>query len=468
MRFHGFVSCSGSCDSNVEPTLVQFACIPPEQAAWIEYVRDMGRCKDCRCFVMRCIRGDLCKRCVSVRDEDKRELEEQLARAKEAKLTTERERDLAVLQERLLEEEVQRTAEVTRNETRMTAVERMGYTEDIERSANKTIECLERLLTPDEYPLKIVKGKGQYLYDENGEQYLDTSSNGAHVGHCHPRVVEASSKQMALLCTNTRFLNDCMILYAKHLCATLPSHLTQCFFTNTGSEANDLAVQIAQRVAGGTHIVALEGALNCNPVAVPPNGLCDVSKALLPGNAPKGHQTNAVLEIVKQQQLKGKRWLASSMSHCRMSLVRASVQQASCKKHTKLSILVAVCALRMRCSLVMLASGHTPYAFQEYGLSPDIVTMGKLVGNGHPVAVVVTTREVADRFGSCGIEYFNTFGGNPVSMAIADEVLSVVADEGLQRHSAESIGAVHGFGLFVVVEFVQDRDPDTELAEDVK
>ncbi|KAL5464008.1 hypothetical protein EMCRGX_G032964 [Ephydatia muelleri] len=353
----------------------------------------------------------------------------------------------------------------------------------------------QSLLTPDEYPLKIVKGKGQYLYDENGEQYLDTSSNGAHVGHCHPRVVEASSKQMALLCTNTRFLNDCMILYAKHLCATLPSHLTQCFFTNTGSEANDLAVQIAQRVAGGTHIVALEGAyhghlmslraLNCNPVAVPPNGLCDVSKALLPGNAPKGHQTNAVLEIVKQQQLKGKKVAG---------FIHESLPYVAGKGFCSASFLQEAYKAIHSCGGLCIADevqfGHArigshPYAFQEYGLSPDIVTMGKLVGNGHPVAVVVTTREVADRFGSCGIEYFNTFGGNPVSMAIADEVLSVVADEGLQRHSAEvgdhlvrglkglmkahqSIGAVHGFGLFVVVEFVQDRDPDTELAEDVK
>lgn len=368
--------------------------------------------------------------------------------------------------------------------------------DEFQQSAKK--QKLQSPLTPEACgSLNITKGKGQYLYDQNGEQYLDTAGNGVHLGHAHPRVVEAGSKQMALLCTNTRFLNDCMVLYAKHLCSTLPSHLTQCFFTNTGSEANDLAVQIAQRVAGGTHVIALEGAyhgllaslraLNSNQV-VERDGLYDVSKAPLPVSGSQEHQPNPVEEIVKQQQLQGKKVAG---------FIHESLPYAAGKGFCSASFLQQAYNAIHSCGGLCIADevpygpgciGSHMYAFQKYGLTPDIVTMGKLVGNGHPVAVVVTTKEIADKFGSCGVEYFNTFGGNPVSMAVANEVLSVVIDEGLQHHSAEvgghlveslkglmkthqSIGAVHGFGLYIVIEFVQDRltcEPDTELAEDVK
>jgi len=123
-------------------------------------------------------------------------------------------------------------------------------------------ECLapSQVLHFGDYPLKIVRGSGQYFYDENGKCYLDTTNNVAHVGHCHPKVVMAGATQMAVLNTNSRFLNDRIVTYAKRLCATFPERLCYCFFTNSGSEANDLALQVAQAVTGHSEIISLEGA----------------------------------------------------------------------------------------------------------------------------------------------------------------------------------------------------------------
>lgn len=364
-------------------------------------------------------------------------------------------------------------------------------------------------------PLKIVKGKGAFLYDEKMEPYLDCINNVAHVGHCHPAVVEAGQKQMEILNTNSRFLHDNLVLYAERLCKTLPGDLSVAFLVNSGSEANDLALRLAYQHTGNKDVITLDHAYHGHLIS-----LIDISPYKF--NKPGGEgcpehtwvapvpdvyrgkhwqsdhpgrdmgelyasEVDTILTGMAEKGRKPAAFIAESLQSCGgqiiypdsyLSRVYSSVRQAGG--------LVIADEVQVGFGRV----GTHMWAFQTYGdnsIVPDIVTMGKPMGNGHPIAVVITTPEIARSFGRTGIEYFNTYGGNPVSCAIGNAVLDTIEKEQLMMHAAKvgrylldeltamaerhkAIGDVRGRGMFIGVDLVKDRksrEPDTALAQHV-
>lgn len=344
-------------------------------------------------------------------------------------------------------------------------------------------------------PLKIVRGAGQYLYDQQGNQFLDCVNNVCHVGHGHPAVVDAGQRQMALLNTNTRYLHDNIVDYARRLTATLPEPLSVCYFVNSGSEANELALRLARAHTGGQHVIALQHAYHGHTQA-----LIDVSHYKFAGAGGQGPPATTrvvtlpdpykgphrgygqeagrayaaeVAVAARQVQDQGGRlaaFLAESISGCGGQVVfpqgylPAAFQAARAAGAVCIADEVQVGFGRV---------GAAFWGFQLQGVVPDIVTMGKPMGNGHPLAAVVTTPAIAASFAN-GMEYFNTFGGNPVSCAIGLAVLDVLEDEQLQQRALtvgahfqaalrglqdkhELIGDVRGEGLFLGVELVTDR-----------
>ncbi|KAL7880150.1 hypothetical protein SRHO_G00024040 [Serrasalmus rhombeus] len=375
-------------------------------------------------------------------------------------------------------------------------------------------------------PIKIVRAKGQYMYNEKNEQYLDCINNVAHVGHSHPEVVSAGAKQMELLNTNSRFLHDNLVQYAQRLQATLPEKLSVCYFVNSGSEANDLALRLAWQYTGHKDIITLDNAyhghvsslINISPYKfhqlAQPEHSQHVHVAPSPdiyrGKYREDHPDPAtayaddVKDIIEKAHAKGCKLFCSA----RWLLIRASSQMGPTESYTARScggqVIPPVGYFQKVAQHVRTAGGifiadevqvgfgrvgtHF-WAFQLQGedFIPDIVTMGKPIGNGHPMSCVVTTREVAESFMSSGMDYFNTFGGNPVSCAIGLAVLDVIEKEDLQGNALRVggyltellkklkerhplIGDIRGRGLFVGVELVKDwikRTPATAEAQDV-
>jgi 4-aminobutyrate aminotransferase-like enzyme/Ser/Thr protein kinase RdoA (MazF antagonist) len=345
-------------------------------------------------------------------------------------------------------------------------------------------------------PLHIVRGWKQYLYDAQGREYLDAYNNVAHVGHSHPRVVEAVSRQMAVLNTNTRYLHERILEYADRLTAKLPKSLEVCWFVNSGSEANELALRLARAHTGRGGVIVNEGAYHGNT-----QRLVEISpyKFNGPGGAGPGPGVH-VAPIPDDYRGPFKRSDADAGDKY-ATRVRDVVQSAAKTGAAPGAFLVeslpsvagqivpppgyfarafeAVRAAGGVCIVdeVQVGFGRTGdhfWGFERQGVVPDIVVMGKPMGNGHPVGAVVTTREIAKSFAN-GMEFFSTFGGNPVSMAAALAVLDVLEDEGLQENarrlgerllamlrelqrSHEIIGDVRGAGLFLGVELVRDRN----------
>jgi len=344
-------------------------------------------------------------------------------------------------------------------------------------------------------PLTIVRGAGQFLYDENGAAYLDMVNNVAHVGHCHPRVVRAGARQMTVLNTNTRYLHPAIVEYAQRLTATLPEPLSVCFFVCSGSEANELALRMARAHTRGTDVIAVEGGYHGNT-----QGLIDVSAYKFDG--PGGAGRPPAVQIVplpddyrgryrRDDPSRGARFAshvreaAESIRERRGSPAAFLCESAlSCGGQIELppGYLEAAYAHAREAGAVCIADevqvgfgrvGTHFWAFQTQGVVPDIVTMGKPIGNGHPLAAVVTTPAIAASFAN-GMEYFNTFGGNPVSCRIGLAVLDVIRDEGLQERALRLgerlalglarlserhpiVGDVRGLGLFLGVELSLDR-----------
>lgn len=342
-------------------------------------------------------------------------------------------------------------------------------------------------------PLKILRGEGQYLIDDTGRRYLDTVNNVAHVGHEHPSVVKAGQQQMAVLNTNTRYLHDGILDFAKELCATLPPELSVIHFVNSGSEANELALRMAQAVTNQKDIIALEIGYHGNT-----NGCIAVSSYKFDGKGGKGKPENThivplpdsfrgiyqgqisetgalyaahVDEAIAEIQSKGRgvaAFLAESIVSCGgqidlpdnyLKLAYASVRKAG-----------GVC-IADEVQVGFGRVGKKFWGFELQDVVPDIVTMGKPIGNGHPLAAVACTEAVAIAFAN-GMEYFNTFGGNPVSAAIGLEVLKVIKEEKLQENALEIgeflkaelktlqaefpiIGDVRGEGFFLGFELVE-------------
>jgi 4-aminobutyrate aminotransferase-like enzyme len=344
-------------------------------------------------------------------------------------------------------------------------------------------------------PLKIVRGLGVYLYDDEGQPYLDCVNNVAHVGHCHPYVVAAGQRQMGVLNTNTRYLHDSIIEYAKRLTATLPEPLSVCFFVNSGSEANDLALRLARAATGQLDMITLDVAYHGHTQA-----LIDVSPykhdgpggkgappfvqtVVMPdpyrgayrgydavsGRAYAGHVQAAVKAI--QAQGRGVAgFICESLMGCGGQIVFPDGFMAPAFAHVRAAGGICI-ADEVQTGLGRVGSHF--WGFQTQGVVPDIVTVGKPAGNGHPLAAVITTPEIAQKFAN-GMEYFNTFGGNPVSCEIGLAVLDVIEQDGLQANALDVgnylmdrlrslmadhalIGDVRGLGLYIGVELVLDR-----------
>ncbi|MDX1616673.1 MAG: aminotransferase class III-fold pyridoxal phosphate-dependent enzyme, partial [Candidatus Promineifilaceae bacterium] len=357
-------------------------------------------------------------------------------------------------------------------------------------------------------PLKIVRGLGQYLYDEKSRPYLDAVNNVAHVGHCHPEVVAAGQAQMALLNTNTRYLHDQLIEYAERLCATLPESLSVCYLVCTGSEANELALRMARAHTRANDIVVVEGAYHGNTTT-----LVEISPYKYRGPGGDG-PAPFVHEVPMPDPYRGRlRGQAEVLGSRYAAYVQQTLQRAT-EKDRRVAAFIGESVLGCGGQIVLpegyLAAvyeqirahggvciadevqvgfgrvGTHFWAFETQDVVPDIVTMGKPMGNGHPLAAVVTTREIAASFAN-GMEYFNTYGGNPVSSAIGLAVLDVIQREGLQAHALgvgshlmdglrrladhhPLIGEVRGLGLFVGIELVRDpesRQPAAAEASDV-
>jgi 4-aminobutyrate aminotransferase-like enzyme/Ser/Thr protein kinase RdoA (MazF antagonist) len=335
-------------------------------------------------------------------------------------------------------------------------------------------------------PLKIVRGEGQFLYDESGRAYLDMVNNVCHVGHCHPRVVAAAREQMERLNTNTRYLNDTVVRYVKRLTATFPEPLSVCFLVNSGSEANDLALRLARAHTGGRDVLVVDHAYHGNLTS-----LIEISPYKFAGPGGRGRPEHvhvcALPDAYRQNLSAGSVGEKIEEAHARGSRLAAFYAESihSCGGHIVLppGYLAAAYEEVRAAGGVCVADevqvglgrvGSHLWAFETQGVVPDIVTLGKPLGNGHPLAAVVTTPEIAASFAN-GMEYFNTFGGNPVSAAIGLAVLDVIRDERLRQnaermgerlaaglrelaHRQPLIGDVRGLGLFLGVELVRDRE----------
>jgi len=345
-------------------------------------------------------------------------------------------------------------------------------------------------------PLHIVRGEGSYLYDVEGRRYLDCVNNVCHVGHCHPRVVRAAHEQMQRLNTNTRYLHETVLNLAERLSGKLPDHLNVSFFVCSGSEANELALRLARAATGRRDVCVLEGAYHGSTgtltelsphkfggtggfpapdhvhVAPVPDGYRTARDVLPPSRA--AHFVD-LLETKLCQAAARKRpigtFLAEAMPGCAGQIDPPGGYLQQAFQVARAAGAVAV-ADEVQTGFGRVGSHF--WAFERQGAVPDVVTLGKPIGNGHPLAAVVTTRAIAEAFDN-GMEYFNTCGGNPVSCAVGLAVLDVIEEEGLQEKALatgefllaglrslqrrfEILGDVRGAGLFLGAELVRDRE----------
>jgi 4-aminobutyrate aminotransferase-like enzyme/Ser/Thr protein kinase RdoA (MazF antagonist) len=353
--------------------------------------------------------------------------------------------------------------------------------------------------------LKIVKGALQYLYDDKGQTFVDCVNNPSHVGHCHPVIVKRMQQQIATLNTNTRYLNDNMMEYAKRLTATLPSSLSVCYFTNSGSEANDLAIRMSRHFTKQKDIIVLDHAyhgtstvaMEMSPYKFDSKGgfgkMPWIHKAINPdmyrgpykyGDGKAGEKYAAdVQRIIGELKKEGK---APAVFICE-TLLGVGGQIPLPPNYLKevyryVKAAGGVC-IADEVQVGFGRVGDRFWGFELQEVVPDIVVMGKPIGNGHPLAAVVVTNEIANAFNN-GMEYFNTFGGNPVSMATGLAVLDVIQDEEMQQHAKEVgnylmdglkklmnkypvISDVRGHGLFIGAEMVKDRKTLEPAVEEI-
>ncbi len=344
-----------------------------------------------------------------------------------------------------------------------------------------------------ERPLHLVRGEDVWVYDEAGKRYLDCYNNVPSVGHCNPYVLEALNRQAGLLNTHTRYLHHEVIEYAEMIAATLPGDLSVCTFVCTGTEANDLAYRIASTVTGNDGVVVTSGAYHGNSTLVdqmslefgrdhvPPDFIVGIeSPYTYRGSIGSDHPnpeaayaelTDQAIDTLASRGKKPAMLIIDSSFDARGILTPAPEYQQSVYQKVRAASGLVV-ADEVQSGLCRLGDHY--WGFEDSDVIPDIVTMGKPMGDGHPVAVVVTTPEIAAEFAAKS-DYFNTFGGNPVSAAVGKAVLEVVERdnllgnvhstskyllEGLHKRTQEFdlIGEVRGKGFFLGIELVTDRN----------
>ncbi len=343
-------------------------------------------------------------------------------------------------------------------------------------------------------PLQIVRGWMQYLFDESGRTYIDAYNNVPHVGHAHPRVTDAVAAQLGTLNTNTRYLHETVVTYAAELAAQFPAPLEVCFFTTSGSEANELALRLARASTGERDVIVMDAAYHGHTTT-----LIDISpyKHAGPGGqgAPEWVHTSPIPDayrgthrahdagpkfaaevgaVIDDVRARG-RGLCGYVAETCPSVGGQIIMPAG--------FLSDVYGLVRAAGGVCIADevqtgfgrmGTHFWAFQAHDVVPDIVVLGKPIANGYPMGAVVTTRAIADRFDN-GMEFFSTFGGSTAACAAALATLRVTISESLQAHALkvgahllmrlrqlqgahDLIGDIRGSGLFIGVELVRDRE----------
>lgn len=354
-------------------------------------------------------------------------------------------------------------------------------------------------------PIKFVRGEGAWLIDDRGRAYLDCFNNVCHLGHAHPDVVAAIARQAARLNTNTRYLHDAIVTYAERLTATLPEGLSVASFACSGSEANSLMLRMARNHTGQSDAIVLDWAYHGTT-----QELIDLSPYKYKRKGGKGRPAHVFEATIPDSYRAPADWPVAE--HASRFAESIAEQIAAIKAQGRAPALFMAESIPSVAGQVFLPEGYLSevyamvraaggvcvadevqvgfgrvgshwWAFETQGVVPDIVTMGKPIGNGHPMAALVTTKEIAATFNN-GMEYFNTFGGNPVSCAAGLAVLDVIERDRLRENAAgigaylverfrelqtryDIIGDVRGMGLFLGIELVEDRKtkaPATALA----
>ncbi|XP_019566573.2 5-phosphohydroxy-L-lysine phospho-lyase isoform X2 [Rhinolophus sinicus] len=338
-----------------------------------------------------------------------------------------------------------------------------------------------RLFFPED-PIKIVRGRGQYMYDEQGAEYIDCINNVAHVGHCHPLVVQAAHEQNQVLNTNSRYLHDNIVDYAQRLSETLPEKLCVFYFLNSGAYHGHLSSLID---ISPYKFRDLDGQKEWVHVAPLPDTYRGPYREDHPNPAEAyASEVKSVLSRAQEQGRKIAAFFAESLPSVGGQVIPPAGYFPKVAEHIRKAGGVFV-ADEIQVGFGRVGKHFWAFQLQGKDFVPDIVTMGKSIGNGHPVACVATTQAVARAFEATGVEYFNTFGGSPVSCAVGLAVLDVLEKEQLQAHAAQVgsflmellrqqkakhpiIGDVRGVGLFIGVDLIKDeatRTPATEEAD---
>jgi 4-aminobutyrate aminotransferase-like enzyme len=344
-------------------------------------------------------------------------------------------------------------------------------------------------------PIAMDRAYMQYMFDNLGQRYLDLYNNVPHVGHNHPHVVKAAQEQFAKLNTNTRYLNKELVRYAERLTATLPSPLSVVFMTASGSEANELALRLARTYTNHYDVVAMTSGYHGHTTS-----MIDISQYKFGGPGGKGapewvhlvpvadcyrgefkytdanageNYASSVKQVITEAKNKGRN-VAAFICETFPSVGGQIVLPKGYLKHAYQHVRAAggVCiADEVQTGFGRIGTHF--WGFQQQGVVPDIVVLGKPIGNGYPMGAVVTTPAIADAFNN-GMEYFSTFGGNSVACAVGNAVLDVLEQEKLQAHSLELgnyllehlrplvakhavVGDVRGSGLFLGMELVRNK-----------
>ena len=341
-------------------------------------------------------------------------------------------------------------------------------------------------------PLNLVRGEGVWLIGADGTRYLDAYNNVASVGHCHPRVVDAVSRQMATLNTHSRYLCEIVCTYAERLLATLPRELSNIVLTCTGSESVDLALRIARVVTGGSGVIVTENAYHGNTLAV--TEISPSSASAEPRNphvflvpAPDTYRTES--KDVGPLFAANIRKAIGAMKRKKIrfaGLVADSIFSSDGIYPGEPGFMAEAIAIVREAGGVFIAdevqpgfarTGERMWGFERHGLVPDMVVMGKPMGNGYPMGGVAVKPDLLETFGASA-GYFNTFGGSPVAAAAGLAVLETLEAETLQQNALEigahllaeldgvaqrfsQVGDVRGKGLYVGVELVRDRKSKT-------
>ncbi|KAB7898150.1 aminotransferase class III-fold pyridoxal phosphate-dependent enzyme [Rouxiella sp. S1S-2] len=373
--------------------------------------------------------------------------------------------------------------------------------ENVSPAAREMIERRRRLLGPAyqlfyKNPVHLVRGEGVWVFDAAGKKYLDVYNNVPSVGHCHPYVLEALIRQASTLNTHTRYLHDNVLNFAEKLVSTMPPELSQVMFTCTGSEANDLALRIAEDFTGGTGVIITEFSYHGMTKAIAGLSASMGPYVKINGDA---RVIPAPVHNPANPAAVGKKF-AADVRAALADMRRHGIKPAALMIDTFFTsdggffdpagfLKEAIDEIHKAGALYIAdevqpgygRSGEHMWGFQRHGVLPDIVSLGKPMGNGHPMAGITIKPHILERFGNES-SYFNTFGGNTVSSAVGLAVLEVIEQEALipsvgragkaildgiselsTRFSA--IGSVRGAGLFVSVDFTTaEGEPDSATA----